>query len=89
VDVYILVLSPSNIFEKGREMNWADVGSTVKHVVVRKDPGIFIHVLCKRQFKFYPKYIKRRKPMVHCLNCIAALKKLIHDARFSNNKLEK
>ena len=61
-------------------MNWSDVGATVKHVVVRKDPGIFIHVLCKRRFKFYPRYIKRRKSLAHCLNCITVLKKLIQES---------
>lgn len=62
-------------------MNWSDVKgkSRVKHVVVRRDPGIFIHVLCKKRFNFYPEYIKRRKSLPHCLNCIAALKKLIKE----------
>jgi len=64
-------------------MNWADVGgnSRVKHVVIRKDPGIFIHVLCKKRFDFYPKYIKRRKPLAHCPGCIKALKKLIRESQ--------
>ena len=68
-------------------MNWADVRgkSRSQHVVVREDPGIFIHVLCKKRFKFYPEYIKRKKPLVHCLNCITALKKLIHIAQFSDD----
>ena len=69
-------------------MNWEDVGVTVKHVVVRKDPGIFVHVLCNRKFKFYPRYIKRRKLRHHCLNCINALKKLIYTARFINKEIE-
>lgn len=60
-------------------MNWKDVGgkSKAQHVVVRTDPGIFIHVLCKKKFRYYPEYIKRRKPLPHCLNCIKILSKLI------------
>lgn len=61
-------------------MNWKDVGAKVKHVVVRENPGVFVHVLCKKQLKFYSSSKKRRKLQHHCLNCIAALKKLIQIA---------
>ena len=63
-------------------MNWKDVrgGSRVTHVVVRTDPGIFVHVLCKKRFNYYPPWRKRRKSLPHCLNCIAALKKLIRES---------
>ncbi len=69
-------------------MNWEDIGVTLKHVVVRKDPGIFIHVLCNRKFKFYPRYIKRRKLRHHCLDCITALKKLIRTGHSVNSEIE-
>ena len=62
-------------------MNWSDVGGTtqVKHVVVRENPGIHVGVLCKQPVQA-SNYIERRKPLPHCLKCIAALKKLIRES---------
>ena len=72
-------------------MNWQDIGgrSKVKHVVTKWNPGIYIGVLCKQRIANTQIILNRSlSPKPHCLKCIVALKKLIHVARFRDNKVK-
>ncbi len=61
-------------------MKWEDIGGRAKsqHIVVDWDYGINVEILCKQHIIKFQR-VKGKRPLPHCLKCIAALKKLIQE----------